>query len=130
MRALVLAIVLVGITAVPDAFAGLGTLPPASVAALRDESETILSWSPVPGAVGYVITGGDDLATMAPVGESRAPIFRADQTSSFAFYGISTQDTRGGLSAPHIISIRGDCVATSTSLQMSVSLQGCMNLIP
>lgn len=130
MRVLVLAIVLVGITAIPDAFAGLGALPPASVTAMRDDNETLLSWTPVPHAIGYVITGGDDPEHMAPIGEATAPLFHAGMAANFAFYGVSTQDPHGVLSIPHIIGIRGDCLATSTSLQMSVSIQGCMNLIP
>lgn len=130
MRAIALAVLLIGITAIPDVVVAKNVVPPAVLIGVRDGGETILSWSPVPGATGYLVTGGDDPLKMETIAETSAPLYRAGDAASYAYYGVSTQSTHGGISTPHVIGIRGDCVATSTSLQMSISIQGCMNLIP
>lgn len=133
MRGLLLLIAAIGLSSIPGAIANSQMAPPATLVAHRDDEGVTLAWSPVPGATRYVILAGDSPAHMVRVAYTSLTAHRLGPLDA-TFFGVAAMDAAGEASEPRTVpmqqSQRGDCVATSTSLRMSVSLHSCLSLIP
>lgn len=112
--------------------AGASMSPPSVVAVRDDTGTTYVSWSPTFGAMGYYVFAGATPDTLEPVGFSRVPAFRLPESTPSNYIGVAAVNPMGEVSEPRVVGVqgRGSCVATSSELTVSVSLQSCIGLGP
>lgn len=134
MRALLLIVAVLGLSSVPLALAESALPPPAAVMAVRDvQGGLALTWAPVSGASSYVILAGPSEEELEVVAETGRNAWYSLMPSFMqaSVVGVAPVDESGVVGGVRVVpGGYGDCVATSTSLQVSLSLGNCYRLIP
>lgn len=132
MRRIALALILCGLLALPTG----GAVPirnqgPITLVAYHmDDRGTLLGWTPVAGAVEYNIYRGTDPTQLVHVGSTDGILFfdTAREAEAFVFYAVTATDLSGTETSPSHVGVRtrGDCVSTSASFSVTVTLKDCM----
>lgn len=131
MRLLVLVVALVGLSATPTVLAEVWGAPPAVVVAYRESDSTFLTWTPSPGASQYAVFAGSHRGSLSLVGMTAGTMFEDGPRDGAHYYGVAAVNPQGQFSDIQVVGVaRSECLATTTSFQVTLSIQGCMNLIP
>jgi hypothetical protein len=95
------------------------------------DGQTLLAWTPVVHAAGYVVLRGPTHDQLEVIARTSATIYVDSDVPDVGsvIYAVAAFASGGehGDAAPISTDTSGDCVAWSTSLQVSVSLGSCVD---